>query len=287
MICVFGEVLVDHFPDGTAVLGGAPFNVAWHLQGLGLANRLLTRIGNDANGTRIAAAMRDWGMDTSGVQRDQQRSTGTVQVSISNGEPTYEITTDAAWDALQTPAPVECDLLYHGSLALRSPVSARSLQRFKAQSKPRLTFIDINLRPPWWQRDQVQTALKDADWLKLNEDELHLLQPGSDGLATELLDSLQLEGLIVTRGESGAEVFSASGEYHRIRPSGRAAVIDTVGAGDAFSAVMIAGLSSGWSLPLCLERAQQFAAQIVSQRGATVADPAFYSGLIQQWQETN
>lgn len=285
MISVFGEVLLDQFPDGTAVLGGAPFNVAWHLQGLGFPNRLLTRIGMDPNGDRVTAAMRDWGMDTSGLQRDPQRPTGTVRVSVEDGEPAYEITTDAAWDALQPPEPLACDLLYHGSLALRSATTARALGEFKARSQPRLTFVDINLRPPWWQADQVLSLVHDADWLKLNVHELQLLWPDDRNTPGDLFDRFALKGLILTRGADGAEVFTASGESHRVQPPGAATVIDTVGAGDAFAAVMIAGLLSGWSLPLCLQRAQQFAARIVGQRGATVAAPEFYSDLIRQWQE--
>jgi sugar/nucleoside kinase (ribokinase family) len=57
--CIFGEVLFDHFPDGKRVLGGAPFNVAWHLQAFGEAPRFISRVGDDAEGDEIRTAMRD------------------------------------------------------------------------------------------------------------------------------------------------------------------------------------------------------------------------------------
>ncbi len=81
-VCIFGEVLFDHFPDGKRVLGGAPFNVAWHLQAFGLAPRFISRVGADAEGESVLTAMREWGMDTQAVQIDAHRPTGRVSVQI-------------------------------------------------------------------------------------------------------------------------------------------------------------------------------------------------------------
>jgi fructokinase len=122
--CIFGEVLFDRFPDGRRVLGGAPFNVAWHLRAFGEDPWLVSRVGDDEDGATVRAAMRDWGMDASGLQTDPQLPTGRVQVSIEDGEPAYDIVCPAAWDAIEAPGRLEsgpccCALLYHGSLALR------------------------------------------------------------------------------------------------------------------------------------------------------------------------
>jgi len=97
---IFGEVLFDYFlDDGNMVLGGAPFNVAWNLQAMGLAPHLVSRVGDDALGGRIFRAMETWGMDLSGVQGDDSFPTGEVRVSVKDGEPRFEITADRAYDS--------------------------------------------------------------------------------------------------------------------------------------------------------------------------------------------
>ena len=90
-LCIFGEVLYDHFPDGQRVLGGAPFNVAWHLQAFGEAPLLLSRVGADPEGESVRRAMRDWGMDDAGLGTDPERPTGRVSVVFEGGEPRYDI----------------------------------------------------------------------------------------------------------------------------------------------------------------------------------------------------
>ncbi len=285
LIGVFGEVLLDEFPDGSRVLGGAPFNVAWHLQGLGLAPRLVSRIGTDANGRTVTEAMERWGMDTDAMQVDAERPTGTVGVNIVDGEPRYDITTGAAWDAIAEPRLATCDVLYHGSLALRSSATAQALEACKVATKPGLIFFDVNLRAPWWSLQQVQVLLADADWLKVNEDELAILQPDPAEKARGLLDQFDLQGLIITRGAEGAEVYTAAGTHDRAFPDHGAPVVDTVGAGDAFAAVMITGLVEGWPLADALQRAQQLAAHVVARRGAIAEEPGYYTSLIHEWRE--
>ncbi len=126
-VCIFGEVLFDHFPDGRRVLGGAPFNVAWNLAALRnhlhnhLHALLLSRVGTDADGDSVRVAMQVWGLDTSGLQKGPGEHTGQVRVRIEDGEPAYDIVRPVAWDAIeQAESPPPCGLLYHGSLALRS-----------------------------------------------------------------------------------------------------------------------------------------------------------------------
>ena len=93
---VFGEVLFDRFEDGSSVLGGAPFNVVWHLQGFGLEPLLISRVGNDRLGEQVIAAMESWGMDTRGIQFDKDHPTGTVNVTLNNGQPTFDIVPERA-----------------------------------------------------------------------------------------------------------------------------------------------------------------------------------------------
>lgn len=282
---IFGEVLFDHFPNGTRVLGGAPFNVAWHLQAFGQAPLLSSRIGNDPDGASITAAMREWGMDTRELQIDPTLATGRVEVTISNGEPAYDILWPCAWDAIDPPARrSDIGLLYHGSLALRETRSRNALEHIR-QDNPPLVFIDVNLRAPWWQRETVLEMLRGAHWVKLSAEELDkLAEPTLD--AAGFLRHHALQGLIVTHGARGAELFMANGERLEVHPP-TAPVVDTVGAGDAFSAVMILGLLEQWPHGLALQRAQSFASAVVGVRGATVSDRAFYRPFINAWNGAN
>jgi fructokinase len=279
---IVGEVLFDVFPDGTRVLGGAPFNVAWHLEAFGLRPLMITRVGADAPGDAVFEAMEKWGMNTSGVQRDRTFPTGRVQVELENGEPTFHIIADQAYDhlddrhAARSMVGGDFSLLYHGSLISRGEISGSALGRIKhAVDVP--IFVDVNLRDPWWNRDEIVAIVQSARWTKLNETELDLLVGAGD---TATVDDFRrrhdLDAVIVTRGGRGALVVDDSGTLESA-PPGSVQVIDTVGAGDAFSAIFILGLTHDWPTDVTLERALEFAAAVCTVTGATVADRAFYS----------
>ena len=154
----------------------APFNVAWHLQALGDEPLFVSRVGNDAAGRDIRQAMQDWQMNLSGLQDDSQHPSGRVEVHFEGGEPAYQIVADCAYDFIDGSAlpPADLGVLYHGTLALRNEVSQRALQRLKQQHDAAV-FVDVNLRAPWWRKEQVQIVLGEARWVKLNEEELQLL----------------------------------------------------------------------------------------------------------------
>jgi len=278
---VFGEVLFDCFPDSVRVLGGAPFNVAWHLQAFGDQPRFISRVGDDESGQEIAQAMSRWGLDRSNLQRDPNHPTGRVEVSINAGEPSYEIVADCAYDFIDADelkgvfAP---GILYHGSLCLRNPRAAEALSWLGAQPGMQI-FLDVNLRPPWWQKQQLEALLRNATWAKLNQHELQQLTAAHGELAEQmatLLSKFKLQQLILTRGELGAQVLTRDGTLHTVAPSQAGRLVDTVGAGDAFSAVYIHGLRHGWSIARTLQHAQQFASQVIGLRGATTTERAFY-----------
>lgn len=284
--CIFGEVLFDHFPDGRRVLGGAPFNVAWNLRALGEDPLLISRVGTDGDGISVRSAMRVWGLDLSGLQNGPLEHTGQVRVRIEEGEPAYEIVHPAAWDAIETPDPApQCSLLYHGSLALRSTRSRESLEALRAAG-PQTVFVDVNLRDPWWNREAVSRVLDGASWAKFNQQELNLLAPVGDSDEARVRAVIERHGLhavLVTGGERGASLFTADGECLETRPVRRVEVVDTVGAGDSFTAVMIVGILRDWPLQTCLDRAQDLASAVVGQRGATVRDPEFYAPFAAAW----
>jgi fructokinase len=286
-IVVFGEVLFDHFPDGSRVLGGAPFNVAWHLQAFGLAPLLLSRVGNDPEGAEIRDAMRDWGMDLAGLQTDPDLPTGRVSVALVNGEPSFDIVHPAAFDAIEVPddhgGPPA--LLYHGTVAARDRVSRRSLQNLRANG-PGAVFIDVNLRAPWWRRETAVQWLDGAHWAKLSGDELKALGPGlqnGEQASADFRARHRLQGLVLTHGERGAEILEAGGARYRVEPETGNSVIDTVGAGDAFAAVMIVGLVREWPTDVALRRAQEFASAMCGRRGATVPEKGFYRAFTDAW----
>lgn len=284
---IFGEVLFDSFPDGSRVLGGAPFNVAWNLHGLGQRPLLVSRVGDDPLGHEIRGAMEQWGMGYAGLQLDSAHPTGTVQVSIHDGEPAFEIVADRAYDHIEADQlpPVQPVLLYHGSLATRGPDSAATLQALIRQH-PVPRFVDINLRAPWWRREGVLGMLDGAQWVKLNEHEV--VELGGQGgdpieLARGLMERHRIGGVILTLGGEGAVVLHGDGPPLRVAPERATEVVDTVGAGDAFASVCICGLLSGWPLETTLQRAQSFASAVVGLRGATSRDPAFYRRFREAW----
>ena len=280
-ICIFGEVLFDHFPDGASVLGGAPFNVAWHLQAFGQSPCFISRVGKDAEGAAVKSAMTGWGMRMDTLQTDDRLPTGRVSVSIEDDEPSYDIVEPVAYDAIgQADVNSGCRLFYHGSLALRADTSRHTAEQIKAHDSG-IVFIDVNLRPPWWQREQVLEMVSGADWVKLNTDELSLLSASTDGAA--FIADYSLQGLVLTHGAAGAEIITADGENIRVQPTTDAAVVDTVGAGDAFTSVMILGLANDWPLKITAQRAQAFASGLVGHRGATVSDRSFYQTFIDDW----
>ncbi len=208
-IHIFGEVLFDHFPDGSRVLGGAPFNVAWHLQAFGLSLHFISRIGDDASGHEIADLMRDWGMSRNDLQIDKEHPTGSVRVDIHEGEPHYDIVADSAYDFIAADKLEQTatrGILYHGSLAIRNPVALATLQAAKARHQGKI-FIDVNLRAPWWCKETLLPLLYDANWIKLNEAELAELHPEHADLETTMqvfCEQFNLDTLIVTRGAKGA-----------------------------------------------------------------------------------
>ncbi|PIE21879.1 MAG: carbohydrate kinase [Planctomycetota bacterium] len=289
---IFGEVLFDCFPGGESVLGGAPFNVAWHLQAFGLAPFFISRVGADALGETVLERMREHGMDISGVQVDAEHPTGSVQVSLDQGQPSYEILDVQAYDFIDAAAvelPERAALLYHGSLALRNPDSREAWRSLVVEADRRGVpcCVDINLRQPWWNKAWVRSFLLGATWLKLNEDELRELAAG-DGedirqQAEEFRKAYGLEMLVLTLGAEGAICFTEGQDLLDVSPEAEAYVVDTVGAGDAFASVLLTGLLRGWPHETSLERAQAFALEICGQRGATVLDPYFYSRAMSDW----
>ncbi len=292
---VFGEVLFDHFPDGSRVLGGAPFNVAWHLRGLGVDPLMVSAVGDDDEGVEVRRRMEVWGMSSGGVQVDPARPTGRVTATIEEGSPRFDIGADQAWDAIgavpacEAAAGSPVPLLYHGTLALRSAASASALQAL-IHSTDAQTFVDLNLRAPWWTRERVLLPLAHASWVKLNDEELGVLTSRPVGALQECEDAAvafareySISRVVVTRGERGAIAVIEARDVLETDAPAVTDVVDTVGAGDAFSAIMCVGILRGWGVEETLDRAASFAAELCRVRGATIADRSLYDAHVQAW----
>jgi fructokinase len=286
---IFGEVLFDCFPDGSRVLGGAPFNVAWNLRAFGMQPVFISRVGRDELGDSIRSAMQQWGMTTSGLQLDAHHPTGIVDVTLKGSEPKFDIVAERAYDFIDASILPSCEdapLLYHGSLASRNPVSREALNTLKQHHRIP-AFVDVNLRTPWWDVDTVLALLQDANWVKLNEDELAALVhdwPDVESRARQLQQRYELHTVFVTQGSAGAMALESNGEITSVTPASNLAVVDSVGAGDAFASVLLLGLLLGWPIDRILSRAQEFASAVVGIRGATRQDIVFYQSFIDRWE---
>jgi len=295
-VAVLGEVLFDRFPDGPR-LGGAPFNVAWHLAAFGLAPDFVSRVGTDELGAEIRRAMAGHGMALGLLQEDPDHPTGQVKVTLDGkGGHAFEILQDQAYDHIDA-APVLAHLgarppaaACFGTLALRAGTSRDAILKAVAAC-PGVRFLDVNLRPGCWTDATVRAALEAATVAKVNDDELGVLAErfapavSLEGRAEGLRATFDLDAVCVTRGDEGALWWgrdaSAVGTVHVSTPPTK--VVDTVGAGDAFSSVTILGLLSGWPPERFLERAAAFASAICGLRGACPEGPAFYAPFLSEW----
>lgn len=297
-IVLFGEAVLDAAPSGTTP-GGAPFNVACHLGRLGFEARLLTRVGADAGGREILRAARACGLPRAGIQVDRQRRTARVRVVHGAHGPSFEIPARQAFDAIDARAAlvafsgVRPGLVYFGTLAQRAEPSRSTLAALLGRREA-ATFLDVNLRAPWWDAETLARSLEVATTVKANERELRTLTvalrlrgPGTRGRAEALLAAFPCSRLVVTRGAAGAVLFSRRGRAVAARVSpgrplpGRAE--DSVGAGDAFSAAFLAGLLLGWPAATTLDRANRLGAAMCTVRGARPDSDAFYAPFRRRW----
>ncbi len=294
-IYIYGEVLFDCFTNGEDKLGGAPFNVAWNLKGLGLNPKIITSIGNDTLGKKILKMMKAWNMDTSYVNILEDKETGNVQVNVDNkGIPSYTIKDDCAYDYIDIQKTInENSIFYHGSLALRHKYNQDKCKEIK--SIPNLsTFVDINLREPWWDKDILKEILIDSNSLKINDEELPLLCEayGEKNLEEKeqidfILEKLDLELLVLTKGSKGAILINKDKNMIEMPIVEVSNMADTVGAGDAFASIIIYGLYNNWEDELTLKRAMNFASKVCSLNGAITQDIEFYENFLEEWKNSN
>lgn len=295
VVALFGEILADVFPN-ESILGGAPFNVARHLKAFGLHPVIITRTGSDALRDELLQEMDRLGLDASGVQRDPVYPTGQVLVHLEKQGHRFEIVPNQAYDHIHAGIAhmmmlsLKPALAYFGTLAQRGMESRLALDKFLSVAKcPR--FLDINLRKPWYNKHTIRRSLLRADIVKINEDELDIvatyfkLNAETPQLsALNLLRQFNLKQLLITCGENGAWQINQDNDIVSTGSVSLShAIVDTVGAGDAFASVFIIGLLNHWEPSVTLQRANQFAATLCTVRGGAPQQLDFYSQFKVEW----
>jgi fructokinase len=275
IIC-YGEVLWDMLPGGKKP-GGAPLNVGIHLKKLGLSPTIVSRIGDDEQGTELKQFLIENKKDHSFVGIDKKLDTSEVLVHLDkNRNATYEICEPVAWDNITLNDKLfkladVADLIIFGSLAQRNETTRETLLNLLENSKA-TRLLDVNLRPPFDKPEVVEQLLHVADFVKLNDDELVQIAGwhNKNGLEKELIkwmaDFYDCPAICVTRGPNGAILFIDQEFYEH--PGFKVKTADTVGAGDSFLAALIAGFSKKQSPKKSLEFACAMGAFVASQHGA-------------------
>lgn len=285
LVIGMGEALWDVLPEGRKI-GGAPANFAFHAGQAGMDARVVSAVGCDALGDETLLTLQQKGLNTDAVAR-VDFPTGVVQVTLSEGGiPQYDICEGVAWDNIPfTPALDElarnAQAVCWGSLAQRSEVSRNCIYRFldaMPSEQGRLKVFDINLRQHFYSIDVIEASCQRANVLKINEEELvivsELLRLGTPLVEQQcrlLMERFSLDMLVLTCGCNGSYIFTPVETSFRVTPLVQ--VADTVGAGDSFTATLVADLLKGASVGVAHEHAVQLAAYVCTQQGAMAEWP--------------
>ncbi len=286
-----GELLWDVFPDGRQ-LGGAPANFAYMTSLLGDEGIVASRLGDDDLGEAAKQRLEGLGLSCSGIQLDPTYRTGVVQVEVdATGQPTFEFSEPVAWDSFEWTAAWQslahkADAVCFGSLAQRSPQSRQTIHFFLKTIRPETTRVfDVNLRQAFYSAQILADSAKQADIIKLNNDELPTVVRllgfpfhDEESASQWLINTFRIKLVCITRGAKGSLLVS---EYARHEHPGiRVHVADTVGSGDAFTAALVYHYLRRASLASMNEAANRMGSWVASQTGATPVPDEARLGLI-------
>ncbi len=284
LIIGLGEILWDMLPGGK-VLGGAPANFAYHCSQLGAESYVISAIGKDDPGCELLDRVAQLKLPTEYLFIEERYPTSAVTVRLdAKGHPEYTIHKNVAWDYIPAElAALElvsgADAICFGSLAQRSPISRKSIQAYLDQAADDcIRVFDVNLRQNYYSREILEKSLGFADILKLNDEELVILTDlfSLEGDENELIGSLQqtydLRLIALTRGGDGSTLYNGA-ERSDYRTDTILAV-DTVGAGDSFTAAIVMAYLKGMTLKDTHRLASEMAAFVCTQKGATPVIPS-------------
>ncbi len=271
----FGEILWDEF-GRSRTLGGAPLNAAGHIRRLGGEVLVISALGCDELGDEAMEAVHELGIDDSFILRTPEYGTGRAIVTLSGGIPSYSFTYPSAWDMISFPEDTmekllsdSFDVLIYGTLAQRSEVSHRTLERILGSIDAKERFLDVNLRLSFHTPEIIRSSLSHATILKMNDEERPaVLSAAGCRSERELFDKHpDLSIAIVTCGKEGTWCFTAEGGSFHAEPA-EVPVVDTVGAGDSLSAAFLFFHASGLDAGGALAKASMLADYVVQHRGA-------------------
>jgi len=279
----FGEVLWDMLQNG-AVPGGAPMNVAFHLNQLGKKALMISKVGTDRKGNELIDFMNNNQVPTNLIQQDDNYPTSVVLATMGqNQEVKYDIVKPVAWDFIDSTvearqATSQADYFIFGSLATRTEHSMRTL--FDLLSVAKTKILDINLRTPHYDQATLERLLNEADILKMNASELDEISEWYADISLfndkvrMISDRYTIPQIIVTKGAEGASYFD--GEKFYEHPGFKVKVADTVGSGDAFLAGFLHKMADNSKSEERLEFACKLGGYVASKKGAC----ATHEGII-------
>ncbi|KUG25323.1 fructokinase [hydrocarbon metagenome] len=289
-ITAIGEILFDVYTTQKK-LGGAPFNFIYHVWKLTNDGKFISRIGNDNEGKEIIEFLEKQQFDTNFIQIDDSVNTGEVNVQLDENKiPTFEIIENRAYDFIEHRPELDelikkSDLLYFGTLAQRNETSRNTIIKLTQNAKK--VFCDINIRQNFYTKEIIHKSLDTSSAVKLNADELALINDlliGNDyelkKTAYEIIEKYNLELFCVTLGSEGSYLFKGNEEsFHKTEVNN---IVDTVGAGDAYAAMMSLGYLMNWEIEKTNKLASEFAAEICTIKGAVPADDNIYNNFIEK-----
>jgi len=272
-----GEILWDLLPDGRK-LGGAPANFAYHVNELGGVGIPVSRVGDDSLGREALEQLARHSLNVDFISIDRSHPTGSVDVFVDeHGVATYSFPDNVAWDFLAFEKSIfdlaaKADAICFGSLAQRTDFSRSSIHAFLAAAPSALKIYDINLRQNFYSLEIIESSMILADVLKINDDELALISdmfslPSDEHAAlSALVDKYSLKFAVLTRGSQGSLILSPAETSDFSGCS--TTVIDTIGAGDSFTAAMALAFLHGQSFDQINRYASNVAAYVCSHAGA-------------------
>ena len=271
MIVGIGELLWDIFPDGRKVAGGAPFNFAFHCHQLGHPATIVSRVGDDDLGRELREEVKRLGLDDTDIQTDREHPTGTVRVTVDErGQPSYEIVEGAAWDFIDEVPARDVGAVCFGTLGQRSPASAAAIRAFIGAVP--LRIFDVNLRQHFYSRESLERSMAAAEIVKVSEEEWpRVAELLAVGEPADLFARFPgpLRSVATTRGANGSALAFASARDDFSIPGAPSRLVDTVGAGDAFTAALVCLHLEGKPLRDCARFANRYAARVCEHRGGT------------------
>lgn len=276
-----GEILWDLLPEGK-MLGGAPTNFAFHASQMNVNAAIISAVGKDPLGDEILQIIK--GKSLISLIQVNNKPTGTVSVTLDKaGIPAYIIHENVAWDYVETTGTgleyaKKAKAICFGSLAQRSHTTKNTIQNIlKTASPEAIKVFDINIRQNFYNFELIDKSLQLANILKINEEELNLLAQMLDlrgeeiELTKKIMDIYQLNSLALTKGNQGSWLFSQ--QNSSFIPTPDVKVADTVGAGDSFTAAMVAGFLHGLPFEEVHQLAVDVSAYVCTKGGATPVLP--------------